>query len=446
MMDTYQSLDRLLNIKVEVSTVSFMRAISKEELTLFPPKKKAFKLYCLDLFEAILGKFNFGKINVMNTKQLLFLVLFITIKSLSAQVNDFEYIIEKQKKYSNHLNEEHNFNVYLPIGYYESTDKYPVLYIIESVYHFTKALNAVHGLSKLSPQIPEMIIVGLNTSDRWRDLTPSHTENWMGYPIPQSGNGKNYLSFIEKEIVPLIDTSYRTQPFRVVFGHSLGGLFSLYSLAESPDLFNGFIASSPNLEYDGRIVNNETKELSQQTLGSHKYIYLCGDNDSDDYTEESKIYTSIIDSLTTKIEYLYHYYDDENHWEVPDQSIIDGLKYIFKDFTLPDSIISLGAKKVKAFYENTSSKYGYEVKPIVGYINHLGYIQLNEGNTEEAIDFFSYNVSLYPDDANVYDSLGEGFLKQGKTTEAIENYKKSLQLNPNNDNARRVLEEIDPEK
>lgn len=370
------------------------------------------------------------------------LLLLICSSSLAGQVNDFDYLIEKQKVNSKHLNEEHNFNVYLPIGYYDSPQKYPVLYVLESVYHFTKSVNAVHGLGKLSPQIPEMIIVGLNTSDRWRDLTPSKTKDWMGYPIPQSGNGINYLSFIESEIVPLIDSTYRTQPFRVVYGHSLGGLYALYTLPEKPELFKGFIASSPNLEYDNRIVNNKTKALLQNPLNEQKFIFICGDNDAEDYTKESELYTQIIDSLTTKIDYTYHYYENENHWEVPDESIIDGLKYVFKDFTLPDSITSKGAKEIKKFYENTSSKYGYVVKPMGGFMNHLGYMQLNQGKIEEAIEFFKYNVELYPNDPNVYDSLGEGFLKLGNKKEAKKNYEMSLKLNPDNDNARKILNEL----
>jgi len=287
-----------------------------------------------------------------------------------------------------------------------------------------------------------MIIVGLNTSDRWRDLTPSKTDNWMGYSIPQSGNGENYLSFIEKEIIPLVDSTYRTQSFRVVYGHSLGGLYSLYALAENPKLFKGYIASSPNLEYDNRIVNRRTKVLLQEPLKDHKFIFICGDNDADNYTEESQLFTRIVDSLTSNIEYKYHYYENKNHWDVPNESVIDGLKYVFKDFTLPDSIIGKGAKEIKIFYEKTSSKYGYAVKPLGGFMNHLGYMQLNQGKIEEAIDFFKYNVELYPDDSNVYDSLGEGYLKLGDKEEAKKNYEISLKLNPDNENAKNILDKL----
>jgi Flp pilus assembly protein TadD len=67
---------------------------------------------------------------------------------------------------------------------------------------------------------------------------------------------------------------------------------------------------------------------------------------------------------------------------------------------------------------------------------------MRKGNLAGAIDIFRLNVEQFPQDANVYDSLGEAYLKQGDKPHAIENYKKSLELNPQNDNARDVLAKL----
>lgn len=378
----------------------------------------------------------------MKTTLLLLTLFFGLVSETISQVGDFEYKIDRREIESKFLNEVHTINIYLPIDYQTNINKYPVLYVLESLYHFTKALNAVHGLGKLSTEIPEMIIVGINSSDRWRDLTPSNTDAWMDYPIPQSGNGANYLSFLSEEVVPLIDSAYRTQPFRVVYGHSLGGLYSLYSLSENPMLFDGIIASSPNLEYDDRIINKHTRELLLNPIEDYKFIFLCGDNDSESYTIEAELYTNLIDSFTKNIDHHFHNYVNFNHWDVPNQSMIDGLRFVFNDYHLPDSIIKSGASGIERFYNKASSLYGYPVKPMVGYMNYLGYAQLNVGNYQEAIELFEYNTRLYPEDANVYDSLGEGYLKWGKKNLAIKNYEISLRLNPDNEGAKRLLEEI----
>jgi Flp pilus assembly protein TadD len=87
---------------------------------------------------------------------------------------------------------------------------------------------------------------------------------------------------------------------------------------------------------------------------------------------------------------------------------------------------SKGAKDAVARYRelrrNAADKYDFAVWQL----NSMGYDLLRKGDTVAAIDVFRLNVEQFPQDANVYDSLGEAYLKQGDKTLAIENYKKSL--------------------
>lgn len=78
-----------------------------------------------------------------------------------------------------------------------------------------------------------------------------------------------------------------------------------------------------------------------------------------------------------------------------------------------------------------------------GRLNQLGYQYLGNGQVDLAIDIFRINVALYPDSFNTYDSLGEGYLKKGETNLGISNYKKSLELNPENDNATKILKDLE---
>ena len=75
-------------------------------------------------------------------------------------------------------------------------------------------------------------------------------------------------------------------------------------------------------------------------------------------------------------------------------------------------------------------------------LNAGGYDLLGLGKTEDAIRVFQANVALYPKDANVYDSLGEGYMAAGQKDLAIWNYRKSLELNPQNDNAVAMLQKL----
>ncbi len=77
-----------------------------------------------------------------------------------------------------------------------------------------------------------------------------------------------------------------------------------------------------------------------------------------------------------------------------------------------------------------------------GSFNFFGYSLMNSGKIPEAVKVFRFNVELFPQSANAYDSLAEACAKAGNKGLAIENYKKSLALNPDNDNARKKLDEL----
>ncbi len=77
-----------------------------------------------------------------------------------------------------------------------------------------------------------------------------------------------------------------------------------------------------------------------------------------------------------------------------------------------------------------------------GDLNSLGYTLLRGAKVDDAVRVFETNVALYPNDWNVYDSLGEALMNAGRKDEAIANYKKSLELNPKNDNGKKMLEKL----
>lgn len=360
------------------------------------------------------------------------LIQFIVCSLSYAQVSDFEYRIDRVDIHSEILNETHTVSVYLPPDYEQNKESYPVFYVLESIYAFLNAISAVHGDGKMSTTIPEMIVVGVNTSDRWRDLSPSFIPDWHGYPIPQSGGGANYLAFLEKEVIPKVDSTYRTHPFRVLYGHSLGGLFTLFSLVEKPELFSGYIASSPNLEYDQRIVTQKAKAITNASIPRPRFVFLNSDNDADDYAEEISRFTTVIDERGLNVEYTFKDYIEHDHWNVPRYSLGDGLRFVFKDYTLPDSAIARGANAIEGFYDALSLKYGFQVKPMGGYINFLSMNLLREDRLNEAIDMLEYNTRLYPDYSYVYERLGDALLQAERIEEARAIYQRALSLDPEN--------------
>ncbi len=76
------------------------------------------------------------------------------------------------------------------------------------------------------------------------------------------------------------------------------------------------------------------------------------------------------------------------------------------------------------------------------HLNFFGYELMSDEKLDEAIEVFKLNVKLFPDEPNVYDSMGEAYMNAGKKDLAIANYKKVLELSPNNPNAKQMLEKL----
>jgi predicted alpha/beta superfamily hydrolase len=96
------------------------------------------------------------------------------------------------------------------------------------------------------------------------------------------GAGDKFLSFIEKELIPFIDSNYRTSGYKTLCGNSRGGLFVLYSLMEKPTLFQAwFCYSTPVWRFDNLMVNR-VSEFLLASSGLKGFLYISvGDKETD---------------------------------------------------------------------------------------------------------------------------------------------------------------------
>ncbi len=115
------------------------------------------------------------------------------------------------------MNEDRILLINLPNGYHETTNSYPVLYILyggQVEGYFAEAVHIVARLNEAS-RIPDMIIIGVKNVDRYRDCLPI---NRNGEP----GGADNFLKFFTEELIPFVDQSYRTKDFRMRYEQIIG--------------------------------------------------------------------------------------------------------------------------------------------------------------------------------------------------------------------------------
>ncbi len=106
--------------------------------------------------------------------------------------------------------------------------------------------------------------------------------------------------------------------------------------------------------------------------------------------------------------------------------------------TIQDKGIEAGVAQYRELKTKQANVYDFSEPQL----NQLGYQLLRTNKTKEAIEIFKLNVEAYPQSANVYDSLGEGFMVAGNNEQAILNYKKSLELNPNSPSGILALKQL----
>jgi predicted alpha/beta superfamily hydrolase len=316
------------------------------------------------------------------------------------------------------LNEKRDILIYTPAGYEASNRKYPTLYITDGAENFFIATAIVNFLSR-NRQIPQMIVVGIPNVNRNRDLSPSVIQG-----TSNPGGGDIFLTFFEDELIPYLDTTYRTSNYRILFGHSLGGVFANYTLLSRPKLFNAFIAASPYLMYDNGYLIKEA-ELKLDNLSNLERRLFISLGNEPAYHESLDKFTSLLSDNAKTLKWDYQIFNDETHGSIP--VILKGLRYIYSDFQLSMETATQGLDAILGHYSIVKSKYDYTVDISEATFNTIGYRLLQNGEIDKAIEIFEYNVKLYPESANVYDSLAEALEQSGRTKEAAENYEIAVQ-------------------
>ncbi len=352
--------------------------------------------------------------------QLLLICFLLVLSNLISASEKLEIISgETFTIQSSALNEERVISVYLPDNYNTASNDYPVLYILDGRAHLTHAIASTNFLSTRG-LIPPMIVVSIHNIDRNRDFSPVQTDN-----LPNTGGAENFLNFVSDELTPYINENYRSSDFTVLMGHSFGGEFATYALLTKPEIFDGYIAISPYLQFADNHIVKESKSLLKPEYDNMKYFYMTVGNEPDYYPALSEFATNLREISSDAIAFKYAMMESEDHNSIPYISLFNGLRFIFSDWQLPPEMIEKGLSKIDEHYNNASSKYNFEIKTPENVINVLGYRYLQNKEYDKAIEVFKENVKRYPGSANVYDSLGEAYENNNQPGLAKKNYQKA---------------------
>jgi len=392
----------------------------------------------------------------------------------SAQINEKKHYLEKvgiiDSLYSKSLNEYREIYIQFPDNYVaQNLKKYPVVYILDG----ETLLPTVNNVQSFycGGFTPEMVLVGIsNTKHRTRDLTTSKITEKYGRPFnEENGEADNFSDFIETELIPYIENKYPVTSFRTLIGHSYGGLFTIYTLINHPQLFSNYLAIDPSLDWDDQklLTDSKSKFAGNTYRGKSLFMSLNGqlhmgnpkvdlDNvlkDTSEFTlfaRSNIIFSDVVkQNKDNELAYKWKFYPRDLHGTISFPSIMDGLIFHFEWYQMENTdkfnspstskeelynIVTYRAKKLK-------NHFGYSVPPYPeDLLNALGYMSLEREQLEKSKMFFEFAIQFYPNSPNVYNSMSEYSETTGDINSALKFATKAYELDKNDIYKQRIEE------
>ena len=243
------------------------------------------------------------------------------------------------------LNEKRTLNIYLPEEYNAlDTVKYPVIYVLDGGKEedWLHVAGTVHfNTQPWIARFPRSIVVGIEGNTRRRDFTFAventdfiEKEGFQRSSFPQYGGSGKFIDFIQEELQPYINQSYKTTTKNTIIGESLAGLLTTEILLNRPYLFNDYIIVSPSLWWGEQLLLKNAEQLLKQNLKKKVNVYLGVPNREEDtkmYLEAESLYNILRNNKDTNI--VFDYIPDETHATVIHQAVYNAFKKLYPKTT-----------------------------------------------------------------------------------------------------------------
>jgi uncharacterized protein len=361
--------------------------------------------------------------------------------------------------FSTTLKEKRRYLVYTPPSYTDSLytpRTYPVLYLLDGDAHFHSVTGLIQALAtgvNGTFVIPEMIVVAIPNTNRMRDLSPTNTAvDHNGAPERRFAGGgglASFLRFLQTELIPRIDSSYRTAPYRMLVGHSLGGIAAINALYTMPATFNAYVAIDPSLWWDKRLLLNQAKPFfsQRQPAGRALYVALANTLDADDSLPNGH-YNSIVQFNrvleaynTSGIRYGFRYYPNDDHGSVPLIAEYDALRFLFDRYRLELQAAIKDTANVTAHFARVSGQLGYTVRPPEAMVAMLSQAAQSLDSAKVA-PLLELNTQLYPRSARAFLALGDYRVARKDSSRARIAYVRAAAIDPSSARARDAVRRL----
>jgi|WetSurMetagenome_2_1015567.scaffolds.fasta_scaffold09679_4 predicted alpha/beta superfamily hydrolase len=257
----------------------------------------------------------------MKTRVFLLMLLFVIGVKLTAQDG---YIVKQDSIQSDVLKQNRKISIFLPEGYDAKDARYPVIYVLDADGRDQHVVPTARFLF-VNGKMPKAIVVGVFNIDRNHDFLPDSSIS-----ANTGGGADNFVKFFKNELIPYINKNFKTETFRVLVGHSFGGVFAMHALLTDPDLFDAYISIDPSFWYKDNMQVKMAQSEFLKTKNWNKSIFITGREGTGmkemGITKMEKVLKA---SAPKDLNWKIAAYPNEDHGSVPFKSVYDGLRYIF---------------------------------------------------------------------------------------------------------------------
>jgi len=334
-------------------------------------------------------------------KQVFLIICSLVLSVTAAQTKGSSISIGTNYKINSKiLKQDRGTQIYLPDSYATSNQKYPVLYILDGQWFFSSGISIQKAL-RTPDAIPEMIVVGIKNSNPLRRTL-------------FSDDSEKFTAFLKDEVISFIDTKYRTNKERIIFGWEDAAYYISETILKEKDLFSGGIIT------DGGYASEEIVK----SFKSNKAIYLYMANSKKDIfnISETEAFNKVLKKNSPKnLRWKYELFNDEVHETLGHLAMYKGIKYFYHNY---DDLVfeSLqqfedlgGLDYLASYFKARTKRFGLDDEVEIDTKNILIWSALNEDNFKYFNSFVEEFEGILDNKrhANAYwkNRLGQFYLK-----------------------------------
>lgn len=223
-------------------------------------------------------------------------------------------------------------NVWLPPGYGEGAETYPVLYLLDGGATF-QDFHHISGLAQLETvngTTRDVIVVGVASVDRRNELALPTDDAELIAQYPTQGQSGRFREFLWTEVQPFVEGRFRVSGETALMGESLAGLFVVETFLKEPQMFDAWVAVSPSLWWDGgRLARQAGAHLRDHSNDPRTLILTLGDEGPEMQQPMEVLVANLRDHALPGTTWTYIPRPTESHATIYHGAALDAFRRLF---------------------------------------------------------------------------------------------------------------------